>query len=416
MSTSTRPPHLGVTESLPRMVRRLGLRPPLLPPALARQLPAIIEPLTSLPPVRRLASKMLINYYSYATSLRPRALSMASDYTTWTSLTDRKFTGRHLPPADPEFIAALPSESDVNALYRREQEIKSADTSVWFMFFAQWFVDSFLRTSREDFRQNTSTQEIDLCQIYGLGPAQTRMLRSLSGGRLKSQLIDGEEYPVFLFQERKPGEPLAFKPEFDGLFDERFVIDTILGDAPDERKDSVFAVGLEHGNSTIGNTILNTLFVREHNRIAGVLQSRVPGLGRRPHLRDHPADPARDRAQARGRGVHPAHRPVRLRHRSRSVHRRRGTLEPAEPDRHRVQHALPLAHARARRDRGWRRRTDASGLPQQQPAGHLARSRVPRGAVLQGARRQDRAGEHPEVPGRPDHTRTVRPWRSAPSR
>ena len=73
------------------------------------------------------------------------------------------------------------------------------------MFFAQWFVDSFLRTSREDFRQNTSTQEIDLCQIYGLGPAQTRMLRSLSGGRLKSQLIDGEEFPVFLFQEREPG-------------------------------------------------------------------------------------------------------------------------------------------------------------------------------------------------------------------
>ena len=276
MSTSTRTPHLGVTESLPRMVRRLGLRPPVLPPVLAKQLPGILEPLTSLPPVRRLASKMLINYYSYATSLRPRALSMASDYTTWSSLTDRKFTGRHLPPADPEFIAALPSESDVNALYRREQEIPSADTSVWFMFFAQWFVDSFLRTSREDFRQNTSTQEIDLCQIYGLGPAQTRMLRSLSGGRLKSQLIDGEEFPVFLFQERNPGEPLAFKPEFDGLFDERFVIDTILGDAPDERKDSVFAVGLEHGNSTIGNTILNTLFLREHNRIAGVLQSEYP--------------------------------------------------------------------------------------------------------------------------------------------
>ena len=276
MSTSTRPPHLNVTEALPRFFGRLTLRPLPIPEVLAKQLPRIIEPLASLPPVRRMASRMVINYYSYATSLRPRALSMATDYTSWSSLTDRRFTGRHLPPADPEFIAALPSESDVNALYRRDQEIKSADTSVWFMFFAQWFVDSFLRTSREDFRQNTSTQEIDLCQIYGLGPAQTRMLRSLSDGRLKSQLIDGEEFPVFLFQERSSGEPLAFKPEFEGLFDERFVIDTILGDAPDERKDSVFAVGLEHGNSTIGNTILNTLFLREHNRIAGVLQSEYP--------------------------------------------------------------------------------------------------------------------------------------------
>ena len=141
------------------------------------------------------------------------------------------------------------------------------------MFFAQWFTDSFLRTSREDFRQNTSTQEIDLCQIYGLGPDQTRMLRSLEAGRLKSQLIDGEEFPVFLFQERAPGEPLAFKPEFHGLCDERFVIDTILGGAPDDRKDSVFAVGLEHGNATIGSTILNTVFLREHNRVAGLLAS-----------------------------------------------------------------------------------------------------------------------------------------------
>ena len=216
MSTSTRPPHLNVTEALPRLVGRLTLRPLPIPDVLAKQLPRIIEPLASLPPVRRLASRMVINYYSYATSLRPRALSMATDYTSWSSLVDRKFTGRHLPPADPEFIAALPSESDVNALYRRDEEIKSTDTSVWFMFFAQWFVDSFLRTSREDFRQNTSTQEIDLCQIYGLGPAQTRMLRSLSGGRLKSQLIDGQEFPVFLFQERSPVSRWRSSPSSTG--------------------------------------------------------------------------------------------------------------------------------------------------------------------------------------------------------
>jgi prostaglandin-endoperoxide synthase 2 len=267
---------LHVRETLPRLVSSLGIKSPALPEALARQLPRIIEPLASIPPLRRLASRLVINHYGYATSLRPRALTLERDYTTWSTLTDRRFTGRHLPPADPETVAALPSESDVNALYRRERETKSTDTSVWFMFFAQWFTDSFLRTSRADFRQNTSTQEIDLCQIYGLGPDQTRMLRSLTGGRLKSQLLHGEEFPVFLFQPRDPGGELAFKPEFEGLFDERFVIDTILSGAPEERKDSVFAVGLEHGNSTIGNTILNTLFLREHNRVAAVLAAEQP--------------------------------------------------------------------------------------------------------------------------------------------
>jgi prostaglandin-endoperoxide synthase 2 len=270
------PPLSTLTRPLPKVLERLGVKPPVLPPVVSRQLPWLIEPLVGIPPLRRVLSRIAINHYAYATSLRPRALSLASDYTSWLSLTDRSFTGRHLPPADPAAMAELPGEADVNLLYRRGQEVRSTDTSVLFMFFAQWFTDSFLRTDRDDLRKNTSVQQIDLCQIYGLGEAQTRMLRSLTHGRLKSQTIEGAEYPVFLFQPRKPGGPLAFKPEFHGLFDERFVIDTVLRSAPDDRLDFVFAVGLEHGNSTIGKTIMNALFLREHNRIAGLLEWANP--------------------------------------------------------------------------------------------------------------------------------------------
>ena len=94
---STRPPLLGVTEALPRFVGRLGLRPRPLPEVLVRQLPRIIEPLASLPPLRRLASRLLINHYSYATSLRPRALTLASDYTTLDE-PDRSPVHRSPPP------------------------------------------------------------------------------------------------------------------------------------------------------------------------------------------------------------------------------------------------------------------------------------------------------------------------------
>jgi prostaglandin-endoperoxide synthase 2 len=254
-----------------KTIHWLGLKPPALPAPLTRQLPKIVEPFGRIPPIRTAASRLAINYYAYATSPRPRALSLASDYTSWLSLTDRTYTGRHLAPATtrPE---DLPSEADVTALYRREREIKSTDTSVMFMFFAQWFTDSFLRTSIDDPRKNTSNHEIDLCQIYGLDADKTAMLRSHNGGRLKSQLINGEEHPPFLFQPRAPGGRLVFKPEFKGLHDEQFFTETILGDVPDDRKDSVFAVGLEHGNSTIGHTVLDTVFLREHNRIAGLLK------------------------------------------------------------------------------------------------------------------------------------------------
>ena len=88
------------TKALPRLVEKLHLKPPALPEALVHQLPRIIEPLASVPPVRRLVSRLLINHFGYATTLRPRALSLASDYTSWKSLTDRTYSGRHLPPAD----------------------------------------------------------------------------------------------------------------------------------------------------------------------------------------------------------------------------------------------------------------------------------------------------------------------------
>jgi prostaglandin-endoperoxide synthase 2 len=258
-----------LTRSFPVLADLLGWVPPAVPSALSAGLGRI-------PPVRHAVSRLGINFYAYATAPRPRPLTLASDYTSWKSLTDRSFTGRHLPPADDDYLGSLPSEAEVTALFRRERMIPADDTSVLFTFFAQWFTDSFLRTDHTDFRRNTSNHEIDLCQVYGLTERQTNLLRAREGGRLASQLIGGDEYPPFLFKPRKPGERPRIKPRFRGLHDEAWLVDTVLGDAPDERLDSVFAVGLEHGNSTIGNTVMNVVFLREHNRVARLLEAHHP--------------------------------------------------------------------------------------------------------------------------------------------
>jgi prostaglandin-endoperoxide synthase 2 len=248
------------------------------PEVVARQLPKVVGPLGlgGIEPIRRLVSRLVINKFGYSTTLRPRALSLASDYTSWLSLTDRTYSGRHLPPSTPQEQAALPAEADVLSLYRREQMTTSTDTSVMFMFFAQWFTDSFLRTSLTDYRKNESNHEIDLCQIYGRNIEATNLLRSMHGGRLKSQVIKGEEYPEFLFAPRKAGQPAEFKPEFEGLFEPAFITDVILRSAPEQQTDTFFAVGLEHGNSTIGNTVMNIVFLREHNRVANILAEENP--------------------------------------------------------------------------------------------------------------------------------------------
>jgi heme peroxidase len=249
-----------------------------LPDVVVRELPKVVGRLGlgGVEPVRRLVSRAVINKFGYATTLRPRALSLASDYTSWLSLTDKTFSGRHLPPSTAVQQAALPPQADVVALYRRERLTQATVTTVMFMFFAQWFTDSFLRTSLTDYRKNESNHEIDLCQIYGRNIDATNLLRSRQGGRLKSQLIKGGEYPEFLFAAREAGQPAVFKTEFEGLFDPAFITEVILRSAPEQQTDTFFAVGLEHGNSTIGNTVMNIVFLREHNRVAGILAGENP--------------------------------------------------------------------------------------------------------------------------------------------
>jgi prostaglandin-endoperoxide synthase 2 len=66
------------------------------------------------------------------------------------------------------------------------------------------------------------------------------------------------------------------EPEFEGLHDPGFITDVILRSASEAHKDTFFAVGLEHGNSTIGNTIMNVVCLREHNRLAGILGAEHP--------------------------------------------------------------------------------------------------------------------------------------------
>jgi prostaglandin-endoperoxide synthase 2 len=147
------------------------------------------------------------------------------------------------------------------------------------MFFAQWFTDSFLRTSRTDHRKNTSNHEIDLCQIYGLTEDTARLLRSREGGRLSSQVVDGNEYPDALFERASDGT-LQVRAKYAGLpYVASGLLDNILAQqgVPESRKERLYATGLERGNSSIGYVAMSTLFLREHNRLCRELQARNPG-------------------------------------------------------------------------------------------------------------------------------------------
>ncbi len=259
--------------------------------------------------VKRLLSRNVFRKFGVAAPARPHAFNMAADYTSWEGLIDRRYTGRHLPVQKDR---PLPSANEVVDLFMRGDSKENPGTQIdcirstlMFAAFAQWFTDSFLRTShafifdadgnverdasgaplrlpgRERF--NTSNHEIDMCQIYGLNEAQTDILRlkdPVDRGCLKFQNRDDGEYPPFLLKTAPadPKTPLPIADAFEKLHpDERILRSIFLraGQNPNGYE-TIFATGLEHSNATIGNALLNTIFLREHNRVARLIASDNP--------------------------------------------------------------------------------------------------------------------------------------------
>lgn len=260
----------------------------------------ILGVLVKVPWIKRFINDFVINMVSSSSKPRPLPYSFwgprprpdtpplptpdagfAANYISWPGLVDRSYTGRHLPECAPAFTANLPPVDAIRPLFiRGPQMIPCPQSSALFCFFAQWFTDSFLRTDPDDYRKTTSNHEIDLCQIYGLSEADTQLLRLGRGGLLRSTPgVDGE-FPARLFDKNG----LRVVDDFLGLSyinrttgDYRHPILSPPFDTPQRRR-QLFAGGLERANSTIFYSALNTLFMREHNRLAREIAEAHPNF------------------------------------------------------------------------------------------------------------------------------------------
>lgn len=220
-----------------------------------------------IPPVRRRLNRALINSAVLKIPTRPNPFSTLAPYTSWRSLTDRTFASRHLPPRDDAATDLPPAERVADLFMRDSDTALCPKSTVLFQYFAQWFTDGFLRSDRSeprDPRKTESNHEIDLLPLYGARPELTQLLRAGHGGLLKSQSINGEEYPPYLC------EGGAIKPEFQGLTVVRF------DELSAEQRDGLFAMGSDTANFQVGFVMMNVLFLREHNRIAGLLAEAYP--------------------------------------------------------------------------------------------------------------------------------------------
>ncbi len=227
------------------------------------------------PAFARVVNGFAINGIVGVTRNRPHPWSTASDYISWKGLTDRTFSARHLPPRD---LPDLPGADDVAKLFAKAGPVQQSclKSTCLFPAFAQYLTDGFIRThvqAPEDRRKTTSNHEIDQSPLYGRTEAQTKALRLCSEkpeakGRLKSQIdASGEEWPLFLYE--RDGETV------DKQFAE---LDAPLGitHTTRERRLTLFAVGGDRANATAQVSMVNTLFLREHNRLAAMIEKHHP--------------------------------------------------------------------------------------------------------------------------------------------
>jgi prostaglandin-endoperoxide synthase 2 len=240
-------------------------------------------------------SDLLINKIVQSGRNRPHPWSTKHDYISWSGLTDRSYSARLLPamplPEEEKLGTRRPPLDQTAQLFAAPAsgQRPCRKSTLLFPAFAQYLTDGFLRTQvsnaapfdslEEDRKRTTSNHDIDMSPLYGRSPAQTRVLRRRSKepgqkGKLKSQWIGQEEFPEFLF------DPVTHKVKEEFCENGKPVLDFPLGinnlQLGSDRFNHIFAVGGDRVNATPYVAMMNTLWLREHNRLAGLLELAYP--------------------------------------------------------------------------------------------------------------------------------------------
>ncbi|KAL5011733.1 hypothetical protein ScPMuIL_010284 [Solemya velum] len=194
----------------------------------------------------------------------PSAYTSEHEYITLDANQNMSFFSRALPPVPVECPTpvgvwgkkTLPDSSLLVKKFfvRTKFRPDPMGTNAMFAFFAQHFTHQFFKT---DLKLGPGFQwgghGVDVTHVYGKNKTVEHMLRSFENGKLKSQLIDDEEWPLHLADLPVP---MAYPPNI-----------------PDESK---FALGHEFFGLLPGLFMYSTIWLREHNRVCDLLRVEHP--------------------------------------------------------------------------------------------------------------------------------------------
>ncbi|MEO8402390.1 MAG: peroxidase family protein [Gammaproteobacteria bacterium] len=202
-------------------------------------------------------------------------------YVTVDGIEDYSYYARMLPekPRAADYKYPPVDELVKDIFLRRHKSDSSQHTdrnsSLLFGGFAQWFAAGFLLTDPTHHGRSglypTSTANVNT--VYGNDEKTRRVLRSMSGGKLKSQKINGQEYPMYIKDLPEIKESPLMSAFLQRTATHAAINNTDRGVIDSE---TLFAFGQIQINSTPGAMVWGIVFLREHNQICDELQKIYP--------------------------------------------------------------------------------------------------------------------------------------------
>ena len=143
----------------------------------------VINFLLRVPVIGTKVNHALQDAASSSGNYRPYVMSTKADYTSFDTLMDRTYFGRHLPPVSQEYIESLPPLDKIRTLFERPggQQVMCPKSTLLFPTFAQHLIGSFINTKIDheateknggqvifDWAKTYSRHDIGLSPLYGM--------------------------------------------------------------------------------------------------------------------------------------------------------------------------------------------------------------------------------------------------------
>lgn len=211
--------------------------------------------------VMRLERSYFIDFFPRLN--QPYAFDTKCDYHTL-----RTFERRgpyHQVIKDPPELKRVYPEASITDLVadlfmRKQGEMIKSRNSLWYPCLATFHHYSVFSASDDDFESSKNfTHHAHLQSVYGIDEDTSRALRTMQGGRMKSSIVNGEEFLPYLKdcqgcrQKGKQGDNLT-----------------------DQEKDTYFACGNDRVNSSPMFMYPAVMYLRMHNNYARDFEKAQP--------------------------------------------------------------------------------------------------------------------------------------------